>query len=166
MLAPALDVPDKRLRLFSVLRYVMPWFYPLKMKSLHDLVYQRLHDYDPTLNFDDPAVQAKLPEMTRVPTSGIDEMRKVVEMGQILWPEMDLPATIFQGGRDVAISPETAQRIYDLLPTDDKQIHFFEAAGHELMRPFDAAHARVWPEVNDFIRIHSSLEEKAVERGP
>ena len=156
MLAPAYDVPDKRLLVMSVLRYVMPWFYPLKLKSLHRLVTERLLDLDPTLDLDDPAVQAKLPEMTKVPTSSIDEMRKILEMGKKLWPRMDRPAIILQGDDDVAVPLENTRELYDVLPGEDKELRIFEGAGHELMRPFDPAHEQVWPAVYAFIGQHSS----------
>ena len=156
MLAPAYDVPDKRLLVMSVLRYMMPWFYPLKLKSLHRLVTERLLDLDPTLDLDDPAVQAKLPEMTKVPTSSIDEMRKILEMGKKLWPRMDRPAIILQGDDDVAVPLENTRKLYDVLPGEDKELRIFEGAGHELMRPFDPAHEQVWPAVYAFIGQHSS----------
>ena len=156
MLAPAFQVPDKRLRLMGVVRHVMPWFYPLWMKSLHPLVHERLRDFDPTLDFDDPAVQERLPEMTKVPTGAIDEMRKMVESGQDLWPRMALPAIIFQGKKDIAVDPATTQKLYEALPSEDKQLLLFDEAGHELMRPFEAAHAQVWPAVHEFILAHSN----------
>jgi carboxylesterase len=156
MLAPAYDVPDKRLLAMSVLRYVMPWFYPLKLKSLHRLVTERLLELDPSLDLDDPAVQAKLPEMTKVPTSSIDEMRKIIEMGKKLWPRMDRPAIILQGDDDVAVPLENTRKLYDVLPGEDKELRIFEGAGHELMRPFDPAHEQVWPAVYAFIGQHSS----------
>ena len=137
----------------------MPWLYPLRMGSLKDLAYQRLLEFDPSLDFDDPAVQAKLPEMSRVPTSAIDEMRKMVESGRKLWPKLDLPAIIFQGGRDIAISLENTEKLYTLLPNDDKQLIVFGEAGHELMRPFEAVHAEVWPAIYEFIRLRARAPE-------
>lgn len=157
MLAPAYDIPDRRLLAMSVLRYVMPWFYPLKMRSLHPLVTERLLDFDPTLDLNDPAVQARLPEMTKVPTSSIDEMRKTIKIGQKLWPTLDLPSIIFQGDEDVAVPLENSRTLYSALPGQDKELIILEGAGHELMRPFDPAHERVWPAIFDFIRQHSRL---------
>lgn len=157
MLAPAYDIPDRRLLAMSVLRYVMPWFYPLKLRSLRPLVAKRLLDFDPTLDLNDPEVQARLPEMTKVPTSSIDEMRKTIKKGQKLWPTLDLPSIIFQGDGDEAVPLENSQTLFDELPGHDKEFIILEGAGHELMRPFDSAHERVWPAVFDFIRQHSRL---------
>lgn len=157
MLAPAYDIPDRRLLAMRVLRYVIPWFYPLKMRSLRPLVATRLMDYDPTLDLNDPEVQARLPEMTKVPTSSIDEMRKTIKIGRKLWPALDVPSIIFQGDEDVAIPLENSQTLYDVLPGPDKELIILEGAGHELMRPFDPAHERVWPAVFEFIRQRSRL---------
>lgn len=162
MLAPAYDVPDWRIQLLRVVRYVIPWIYPLKMGSLKDLAHERLLEFDPSLDFDDPAVQASLPEMSRVPTSAIDEMRKMVEAGRELWPKLDLPAIVFQGGKDIAISLENTEKLYALLPNDDKQLIVFGEAGHELMRPFEAVHAEVWPAVYEFIRLRDRTRESEI----
>ncbi|MGB3715402.1 MAG: alpha/beta fold hydrolase [Candidatus Promineifilaceae bacterium] len=159
MLAPVYDVPDKRIRLLRAARYVMPWFYPLKSRSLHSLVYERIRDYDPDIDLDDPEVQAQLPRLTRVPTSGMDEMRQTLDLGQELWPQLDLPILIFQGELDIAASPENTQKIYDMLPSKDKELVLFEDAGHELMRPFEPVHAQVWPKIRQFIVSHTSLGE-------
>lgn len=159
MLAPAYDVPDKRLLATSVLRYVVPWFYPLKMNSLRRLVTERLKDFDPSLDLDDPAVQARLPEMTKVPTASIDEMRKTINMGKKLWPHLDLPSIIFQGDDDVAVPLENTQSLYDVLPNKDTELIILEGAGHELMRPFDPAHEKVWPASFDFVQRHLRQSE-------
>jgi carboxylesterase len=159
MLAPLYDVPSRAIKYVRFIRPFIPWFYPLKFKRMERLVHERLHDFDPTLDLDDPAVQAKLPEMTRVPTSAIDEMRKVSDMGKGLWATTNVPALIFQGGKDIAVKPGNAQSIYDLLPNADKKLHIFPKAGHELMRPFEPVHTEVWTAVYDFIRLRSSLKE-------
>jgi carboxylesterase len=157
MLAPASEVPDKRLRLMQPLKYVMPWFYPLWMKSLHPLVFERLHEFDPSLDLDDPAVQVRLPEMTRLPTAAIDEMRKMVESGRPLWPRLDLPVIVFQGKQDIAVDERTTEALLERLPNPDKKLLLFEEGGHELMRPFDATHERVWPAILEFIREHEGV---------
>lgn len=157
MLTPLYELPDTRLRLMRWLRYVMPWFYPHKLKSMQDLVRQRVLDFDPTIDFDDPAFQAKLPMMSRVPTSGLDEMVKMVEFGRDLWSRLTLPVLIFQGGDDPAVKPGTIQKIYDLLPSQDKHLETFPEAGHELMRPFEPVHTKVWQLILRFFQERSEL---------
>jgi carboxylesterase len=159
MLAPVFDVPDRRIRLLRFIRYVMPWFYPLKQRNLVPLVHERLLDYDPTLDLQDPVVKARLPEMTRVPTSGINEMRKVVDMGRTLWPRLRAPVIVFQGVQDVAVNVEDTKRLFELLSANDKQLRLYEKAGHELMRPFEPVHAQVWSAVLEFVEARSSHDK-------
>jgi carboxylesterase len=161
MLAPLYDVPSRAIKYVRYIRPFVRWFYPLQFKRMTRLVHERIHDFDPTLDLDDPAVQAKLPEMTRVPMSAIDEMRKMSDLGKGLWPKVDVPTLIFQGGLDIAVKAGNAQQIYDLLPNDDKKLHIFPKAGHELMRPFEPVHKEVWMAVYDFIRLRSSLKTAA-----
>jgi carboxylesterase len=158
MLAPVYDVPDWRIRTLRFMRYVVPWFYPMKSKRLQDLVYQRIREFDPTIDLDDPETQAKLPEMTRVPTSGMDEMRKVVDMGREMWPRLDLPVIAFQGKLDPAASAENTEKLFALLPNKDRELIRFEDAGHELMRPFEPVHDQVWSKTFQFFQTHSSLQ--------
>lgn len=150
MLTPLYDIPDYRLRLMRFLRYVMPWYYPHKSRSLQDLVRQRVLDFDPTFDFDDPAQRARLPEISRLPTSGLAEMVKMVKMGQKLWSRLTLPTLIFQGGDDPAVPSGTIRKIYDLLPSKHKRLQAFPEAGHELMRPFEPVHTKVWQMIHDF----------------
>ena len=159
MLTPLYDIPDKRLSVMPILRYVMPWLYPHMFSSMHDLMRQRVLDFDPTLDFDSPEVQAGLPMMTRVPTSGLAEMVKMVKFGRKFWSRLKLPVLIFQGGDDPAVPADTMTKIYNMLPSRDKQLKTFPDAGHELMRPFEPVHAQVWQLIRDFFRDHSAVEK-------
>lgn len=157
MLAPVYDVPDNRLRYVKYARHFMPWYYPHKSKrpSMQQLVRERVLDFDPTIDFDDPEFQAQLPELSRVPLSGMHEMVATIEYGRRLWPKLDLPVRIFAGGHDVAAPPANAQRIFSLLKVPDKEITVYPEAGHELMRPQDPAHELLWPRILEFIEERS-----------
>lgn len=157
MLAPAYQVPSKSIHLLRGLRYVMPWFYPLRFRRLHGLVHERLLDFDPTLDFGSPEIRAQLPEMSKVPTGAIDEMRKMLDLGRRLWPQTDVPAIIFQGEQDIAVDTDSTRKLFEQLPNADKQLVLFPSAGHELMRPFEPVHRQVWQQVLAFIRDRSSV---------
>jgi carboxylesterase len=158
MMAPVYDVPDERLNWMWLIRHVMPWYYPHRSRkpAMQKLVRERVLDFDPTLDFDTLEVQARLPQIARVPTSGMDEMVKMIRYGRSLWPQLRLPVHIFQGGRDPAVAAEKTRILYELLPSQDKRLELFPEAGHELMRPFDPLHKRVWPAIYEFIKSHSS----------
>jgi carboxylesterase len=152
MLAPLYKPPSRAIAFLRVLRYVIPWFYPWRIKRLQPLARERILDLYPDLNLDDPEVQAWLPQATRVPTGAIDEMRKVADIGRRLWPDLTMPALLLQGEQDIAVDPGNTEAIYEALGSKDKVLHTFPQAGHELMRPFDPVHEKVWPLVLTFIQ--------------
>jgi carboxylesterase len=163
MLAPAYTVPSRAIHLLRPLKYVLPWFYPLRFRRLHALAYERLHDVYPDLDLKDAAVQARLPEMTRVPTDAVDEMNKMLAQGRRLWPRVDEPVLIFQGGEDIAVDEATTETLFGRLASQDKELVFIPEAGHELMRPFDPVHTQVWPRAAAFIESRSELLGAAPE---
>lgn len=167
MLAPVIDVPDKRLRLVKYARFFVPWYYPHKSKreSMQHLVRERVLDFDPTIDFDSPEFQSMLPQVSRVPLSGMHEMVAMIEKGGAMWPRLDVPVRIFAGEDDNAAPPENAYQIFDLLPTDDKEIHVYPHVGHELMRPFEPIHRTVWEAIDSFFRQHSSVLRETTEHG-
>lgn len=153
LLAPVYHMPDRRLRFTPYARHVMTWYYPhaSKRQSMQELVRERCLDFDPTIDFDSPEFQARLPQVSRVPISGMAEMVKTVEGGRKLWPKLDIPARIFAGEHDEAAPPENARLIYGYLPGPDKELTIYPKAGHELMRPSDPVHEEVWPRVAEFV---------------
>ncbi len=152
MLAPVIDVPDPRLRLTKYARFFLPWYYPHKSKreSMQQLVRERVLDFDPSIDFDSPEFQEQLPQVSRVPISGMYEMVRMIEMGRKLWPRLDVPVRIYAGEEDNAAPPENAREIFNLLPGRDKELTVYPDVGHELMRPFEPIHMTVWQSVNDF----------------
>jgi carboxylesterase len=159
MLTPLYAIPDQSFRIMRYLRHVVPWIYPhkIKIRKLQELVRQRVLDFDPTFDFNDPADLARLPQMSRLPTSGLDEMVRMVKLGRQFWSQLTLPILIFQGGDDPAVSPATMRIIYELLPSKQKQLKTFPEAGHELMRPFEPVHTKVWQLIHRFFLEHSQL---------
>lgn len=156
MLAPLYKVPSRLLHLLRVLRFVMPWFYPWRIPQLRRLTGERILDLYPELELEDPEVQSWLPGATRIPSGAIDEMRKMADLGRLLWPQLALPIMILQGEEDIAVRPGNARAIYKAVASEDRQYHLFPEAGHELMRPFEPVHAQVWPLVYNFVRDRST----------
>lgn len=159
LLAPIYDTPDRRLNLVPFIRYLVPWLYPHKSHSMQKLVRERVLDFDPTFDFDAPNAEAFLRRATRMPTSGLDEMRKIVRLGRTLWPRVTTPALILDGGHDIAVSSGSGAAIFAEMPARDKHHHHFPQAGHELMRPQDPAHPEVWALVWEFIQQRANTPE-------
>ena len=166
MLAPLYKPPSRAISLLRVLRYVMPWFYPWRFGRLRHLTQERILDLYPDLDLEDANVQAWLPRASRVPTDAIDEMRKVADLGRLLWPKLTIPALLLQGEKDVAVNPGNTEAIYQALGAQDKTLHKFPRAGHELMRPFDPVHRQVWPLVYSFIQEHATHSLETTPEAP
>ena len=158
MLAPIIDVPDPRLRWVKYARHFVAWYYPHKSRSesMQHLVRERVLDFDPTIDFDSPEFQEQLPEVSRVPLSGMHGMVEMIERGRSLWPKLDVPVRIFAGEDDNAAPPDNARRIFALLPAKDKELTIYPGVGHELMRPFEPIHQTVWNSILSFIVDHTS----------
>ena len=158
MLTPIYEAPDDRLNWMKYLRFVMPWFYPHKMRSMRKLVRERVLDFDPTIDFDNPDFQQnQLAKVSRVPTAALVEMVKMAAYGRTLWPKFTTPSIIFRGGHDPAVKPGTIDTLYEVLPGPHKKLVTFQEAGHEPMRPFDPAHKELWPQALEFIRTYSKI---------
>lgn len=161
LLAPLYDVPDWRIKLSVIGRYLMPWFYPLKRKDVdRDIFIGRVLDFNPNLDPDDPELQDFFVEASRLPMDGIDEMRKMAGLGRKLWPRIFQPVIIFQGGHDPAVNPGNTEKLFQKIGAADKEMKFFPQVGHELMRPVEPIHQKVWQKILEFIEDHSEFGEK------
>lgn len=161
MLAPVIDVPDSRLRWVKYIHHFVPWYYPHKSKreSMQHLVRERVLDFDPTIDFDSPEFQKQLPEVSRVPLSGMHGMVEMIDKGRSLWPKLNVPVRIFAGEDDNAAPPDNARRIFALLPNADKKLTIYPDVGHELMRPFEPIHKTVWESILSFITDHTAPDK-------
>lgn len=161
LLAPLYDVPDWRIKLAVVGRFFMPWFYPLKRKDVdREIFIGRITDFDPSVDPDDPALQDWLVEESRLSMHSINEMRRMGDMGRKLWSKVHQPALVFQGGNDPAVNPGNTEKLFQKLATADKEMRFFPQVGHELMRPVEPIHVKVWDKIYEFIEDHSEFGEK------
>lgn len=161
MLAPVYNVPDRRLRIVKYARHFMSWYYPHKSKSesMQHLVRERVLDFDPSIDFDSPEFQARLPQVSRVPIGGMHEMVSTIEVGHKLWPRLDVPVRIHAGEDDHAAPPDNAREIFAALPGRDKELTVYPHVGHELMRPFEPIHAVVWESIASFIDEYSIMDK-------
>ena len=159
LLAPLYTVPNRAIYAMRVLRYMVPWVYPLRQKlSNREAVERRILDFDLEINFEDEATQQWLTEGTKLPTSALDELRKMARKGRQTWPLIQIPTIILQGEQDEVLSSELAETIYQQIPTADKQIFTYPNSNHGLMRTPDPARSHVWESVARFIRKQEKQE--------
>ena len=159
LFAPVYHLPDRRLRWLRTLSPLLPWLSPYRIKKLRPLIRERVLDFDPTVDFDDPNNQAWLREVTRLPTSGLVAMVNLVEYGQPIWARIRLPVVLFQGKRDRAIKPAQQRVVFEQIGSTNKTFHHLDG-GHELMRPIDLVHEQVWQETAVFLQKHLSFTRK------
>jgi alpha-beta hydrolase superfamily lysophospholipase len=164
-LAPIYEVPDWRIRLLRFIRPALPWLYPHKMGSLKALVRERILDFDPAFDFDGPDAEAMVRRMSRLPTAALEEMRRTVAWGQRMYPQLTTPILILDGDHDIAVSPESGRRLFEAVGSEDKRHVCVKGAGHELMRPSDPAHERIWGLVSEFVLERSELLTEREEGG-
>ena len=161
LIAPLYDVPDPRIKLALVARYFMPWFYPLKRKSVDkELFLGRVKDFNPKIDVHDPSLKDWLMEATRIPMSGTAQLVRMAQAGRRLWPKIKIPTIILQGDSDPAVAPGSAKAIFDTIQTEDKQLEMFPNTGHELMRIWDPAHNKVWQKIQQFISRQACKSQK------
>ncbi|MBE2197955.1 MAG: alpha/beta fold hydrolase [Anaerolinea sp.] len=161
MLAPLYDLPDWRIKMVAFGRYFIKYFYPLKSKHTDFEIFAgRVKDYDPSIDIYDPNLKEWLIEASRLPLDGLDEMRKAAALGRKLWGRLHLPVLVFQGGSDPAVNPGNTEKLFQKLSTPDKEMKFFPQVGHELMRPVEPIHRKVWLKVLEFIQDHTEAGVK------
>ena len=165
MLAPFYNVPDWRINFVAIGRYFVKWFYPLNHGQVdRDIFVGRILDFNPDIDPDDPELQDWLVEESRLPVDGLDEMRKMGALGRKLWPKLhDMPVIIFQGGNDPAVNSGNTEKLFQKLPTPDKEMKLFPQVGHELMRPVEPIHSKVWQKTLEFIEEHAETGEKKIK---
>jgi carboxylesterase len=156
MIAPIYDVPDPRIRWVKVLRYFVPWLPTHKISKMKKVSLERVVDFYPDFDFDAPDADKIIAQVARMPTSGVDEMRKTLDYARGLWGRVKMPALLLQGGRDIAISHHSGENICEALGSTDKTLKIYPEAGHELMRPASSFHMDIWNDVYDFISAKSS----------
>ncbi len=145
------------LRALVLGRYFMPWLYPMRGANFADpqlraeLVSKLGH-----VDFDDPTVVAQLRTGIRISTRSIYEVVRLAQRVRRLLPLVTSPALIMQGRLDTTVQPISAQHIYNLIGTTDKELAWFERSGHLL--PNDLEHEQVSASIASWLdRHHTSF---------
>lgn len=156
MIAPLYRVPSKAIYLMRYLRPFVPFLYPARMRFVSDeLIKRRVLDFDPTIDMNDPEVHEWLKTNLTLPTSGLDELRKMTARGRRLWGKVRIPTLLLQGDQDEAAAPKFANVIFGRINHPDKNILHIPSGRHELMRPADPNHLQAWQHIHAFIAARS-----------
>jgi carboxylesterase len=125
---------DWRLHLLPVLRYAVPWFYPLKDADLSDpFIVQRIREFAPDADLSDPEVCAEIRNSVRIPLGAIDEMQKALRQARARLPQVRMPVLVMQGRDDEVIPADSADDALRRLGSRDKQLVWWERTSHQML---------------------------------
>jgi esterase/lipase len=122
-----------------LLRYVVPWYYPLEEANLDDpFVQHRIREHAPEIDLSDPAVREQVRRQVRLPMGAIDELRKALRHARAYVPTVCVPTLVMHGIEDDVAPPASADELMMRLGSSDKQIVWWDRTGHYLL--FDGPH--------------------------
>lgn len=134
LLGAATSVGGWRGRLLPVLRFVAPWFYPLRWSDFDDpLLRERVEQRFPGFPIDDEAAREELRRRVRVPTAALQGSFTVARRARGVLGRVTAPTLIVHGRRDTTTLPASAEEMLRRLGSRDKQIAWFAASGHQLI---------------------------------
>ncbi len=142
------------LRALGLGRFVLPWLYPMRKANFADpQLRAELSSKMGPVDFDDPAVVANLRATIRISTRSIYEVVRLGQHVRRVLPRITAPALIVQGRLDTTVLPVSAEHLYRLLGSREKQIAWFERSGHLL--PNDIEREQVWQQIAQWLAQHT-----------
>ncbi len=125
---------DWRLSLLPVLRYAVPWFYPLKDADLSDpFIVQRIREFSPDADLSDPAVCEEIRNSVRIPLGAIDEMQKALRRARAQLSQVQMPVLVMQGRDEEVIPADSADEVLRRLGSREKQLVWWEDTTHQML---------------------------------
>lgn len=155
--SPLINVPSRAIYLMPIMRHILPFMYPLRHRLVKEsVVERRVLDYDATIDLDDPAVREQLDEWSKLPTSSLDELRKMANYGRSLYSRIYQPILVMQGKQDSTLDSTLVHQMFDDVPSSNKELYSYPNSNHRLMRVSDPAHPDVWFNIIAFIKKYAS----------
>jgi carboxylesterase len=135
LLATPLSIGDGPvLRALPLLRFVVPWYYPLEKADFADpFVRRRVSEIDAQIDIDNPDVQAYLRRKVRIPVKAVVEMQRALQRARKVLPGLNLPTLLMHGRNDDIIDPANAIAISKTLAADQHELVWWEDTGHQLL---------------------------------
>lgn len=133
--APLFLEGDWRLNFLPVLRYFVPWFYPLEEIDLSDpAVQQRIHNVNPDIDLSDPQVQQQIRRSVKIPVGAIDELQHALGTARRQLASISLPTLAIYGRDDKRIPLSSADILINNLGSTQKQLVWWGDTGHQLVQ--------------------------------
>lgn len=139
LIAPFWRMNDPRTRFLPLIKYVMPTLRPFKKADFNDRdVRRRFERMLPDVDLDNPNVQTRLRQEVVLPTSSVDELRKLGRAAYRVAAQVDAPVLAVQGFQDATVTPYDTRRLLSRLRG---RITLHEIDGdHEVIKPHGRGH--------------------------
>lgn len=112
LIAPFGRLADPRAKLLPVLRYVWPQLKPFENADFSTAAVRgQFRRLEPTLNLDDPEVQAAIRTQVVLPTSSLVELGRIGAHAYRVAPDAKVPTLVIQGRDDLAVAPADTRRL-------------------------------------------------------
>lgn len=139
LIAPFSRLADPRATLLPLVQYAVPQLRPFQHADFGtEVVRAQFRRLEPTLDLDDPAVQAAIRAQVALPTSSLVELQRLGAHAYRAAPGVGVPALVVQGLDDPTTAPADARRLALRLggPLSYAEL----GGGHDLITPGAAGH--------------------------
>ena len=142
LIAPFSRLADPRAKLLPLARYALPQLRPFEKADFSDRVVRaQFGRLEPTLDLDDPAVQAAIRTQVALPTSSLVELQRLGAHAYGAAPRVTVPILVVQGLGDTTVAPADTRRLALRL---GGPLTYAELGGtHDLIRPGAAGYEEV-----------------------
>lgn len=157
LLATPLSIGDGLvLRMLPLLRFAVPWYYPLEQADFSDpFVRRRIAEFAQSVNVDDPQVQQQLRRSVRIPVKAVVEMQRALQRAAAVAPTLQVPALLMHGRDDDIIDPANAIAISKAIGSRQHQLIWWHDTGHQLLSIGPARQA-IYERIAAFVQAPSS----------
>ena len=139
LIAPFWKMNDWRTALLPVVKRVMPTLKPFAKADFTDAsVRKQFEQRLPGVDLDNPQIQAQLRKEIVLPTSSVDELRKLGRSAYRVAKRVHAPTLVLQGFQDVTVKPADTRDLITQL-SGPVTLHEFEGT-HELIKPHGSGH--------------------------
>lgn len=147
LIAPFWQLGDWRASLLPLVKLVKPRLKPFENADFSDpAVRDQFTRILPDADLDDPAVQQRLRDEIVLPTSAIDELRKLGKHAAKAAPDVTVPTLVVQGRGDTTVAARDTRTLATKL------------GGRLTLAEVEAPHELIYPGVDGFSDLTAILE--------
>ncbi|MDZ7704988.1 MAG: alpha/beta fold hydrolase [Trueperaceae bacterium] len=155
LIAPFWRLGDWRAGLLPLVKHFKPQLKPFAQADFSDpAVREQFTRILPGADLDDPAVQQRLRDEIVLPTSAIDELRKLGQRAQRVASQAELPTLVVQGRQDSTVATQDTRTLAAKLGGRLRLVEL--EAGHDVIFAGTAGHDALRGALGEVMRETSS----------